>query len=781
MSNFLEELKRRKVFRVSATYGVVAWVIMQIGEVTFPALHLPDWVLTAVVVILLIGFPIVTIIAWIFDKTPEGIVRTEASKQSEEIEPVTKIGNMEVKLDNRPFYLQKRNIFLVLGVVAGIVIGQLNLFESKEKLINYTGDRIPVAIADFENQTNDASLDGLSGLLITSLEQSNYLSVLTRSRMFDLLKQIGKANVNTVDEELGVEICERADINALVLTSIRQFGDLYSVDLKILDVDKNEYLYTSNVQAEGKKNIPDLIDQISKQTRLSLAEQAEEVEKNQKEIAKITTKNLEAYKFYDLGTKAMYSNDFSLAIENFEKAVDNDSTFSLALYQLAYSHQWFFRADEASKYINKAVKYIDSVPEKERLYIRAQSIKDFSSRIPIYEEIINKFPNEKLAYFEVADMLYHNGTIKESIPYFEKSLVLDPSFEFSIQHLGWAYRDVGLHDKNIELSSQALKIYPDKNNYKYGELYSYLYAGKVDEFFSKVRLLDDKDIQFTSTDNAFGDGYLVKGDYESAKKRYSKLLNTSETKIDALENLRTLSIYTGDYNEFLSISDQIINYGISKNDYGIYISDLARRAYTLIVTFEKFKEAEKIITEMEKIFKDKSDEISFNNMDVWSKLMIINSYKYLNKWSKADKYVEASFGNLESINIFDKALKAKQGGRFEDAIILYLKSLESSDFDHYTLNYDLAQCYMEINDYQNAMKYFDAMKNATYWGQGHMKRFYHAKNILYSGLANLELKNYRIAKSKIETFLKIWDKAPESLKDKKLARQALKKINKATS
>ncbi|MDG2366181.1 MAG: hypothetical protein P8M58_01255, partial [Candidatus Marinimicrobia bacterium] len=439
MSNFLEELKRRKVFRVSATYGVVAWVIMQIGEVTFPALHLPDWVLTAVVVILLIGFPIVTIIAWIFDKTPEGIVRTEASKQSEEIEPVTKIGNMEVKLDNRPFYLQKRNIFLVLGVVAGIVIGQLNLFESKEKLINYTGDRIPVAIADFKNQTNDASLDGLSGLLITSLEQSNYLSVLTRSRMFDLLKQIGKSNINTVDEELGVEICERADINALVLTTIRQFGDLYSVDLKILDVDKNEYLYTSNVQAEGKKNIPDLIDQISKQTRLSLAEQAEEVEKNQKEIAKITTKNLEAYKFYDLGTKAMYSNDFSLAIENFEKAVENDSTFSLALYQLAYSHQWFFRADEASKYINKAVKYIDSVPEKERLYIRAQSIKDFSSRIPIYEEIINKFPNEKLAYFEVADMLYHNGTIKESIPYFEKSLVLDPSFEFSIQHLGWAY------------------------------------------------------------------------------------------------------------------------------------------------------------------------------------------------------------------------------------------------------------------------------------------------------------------------------------------------------
>ena len=93
----------------------------------------------------------------------------------------------------------------------------------------------------------------------------------------------------------------------------------------------------------------------------------------------------------------MFSNDFITAIDNFETAVKIDSTFSLALYQLAYANQWYFRADEANRYIKEAVKYINSVPDKERLYIRAQSIKDFSSRIPIYEEIVNKYPNEKLA------------------------------------------------------------------------------------------------------------------------------------------------------------------------------------------------------------------------------------------------------------------------------------------------------------------------------------------------------------------------------------------------
>ena len=64
--SFFEELKRRKVFKVAATYGVVAWILMQIGEVTFPALNIPEWVMSTLVVLLLAGFPIAVIFAWIF-------------------------------------------------------------------------------------------------------------------------------------------------------------------------------------------------------------------------------------------------------------------------------------------------------------------------------------------------------------------------------------------------------------------------------------------------------------------------------------------------------------------------------------------------------------------------------------------------------------------------------------------------------------------------------------------------------------------------------------------
>ena len=141
-----EELKRRKVFRVTSTYAVVAWVIMQIGEVVFPALRLPEWVLSTVVILLLIGFPIVIIFAWIFDATPDGIKITKP-KSSQKASP------SKVLTNNVPFYLQKRNAFLVVGLVFGLFIGNLDLFKTNQKVVNYSGKKIPIAIADFENKT----------------------------------------------------------------------------------------------------------------------------------------------------------------------------------------------------------------------------------------------------------------------------------------------------------------------------------------------------------------------------------------------------------------------------------------------------------------------------------------------------------------------------------------------------------------------------------------------------------------------------------------------------
>ena len=80
---FFAELKRRHVFRIAAVYGGVGFVIVQAADVFVPALHLPPWIMTAVALLVVLGFPIAILIAWAFELTPEGLKRTENATADE--------------------------------------------------------------------------------------------------------------------------------------------------------------------------------------------------------------------------------------------------------------------------------------------------------------------------------------------------------------------------------------------------------------------------------------------------------------------------------------------------------------------------------------------------------------------------------------------------------------------------------------------------------------------------------------------------------------------------
>ena len=72
-TSLMEELSRRNVFKVGVAYAIVAWLIIQVAATAFPALQLPQWAITLVTVLIIIGFPLALLLAWAFDLTPEGV------------------------------------------------------------------------------------------------------------------------------------------------------------------------------------------------------------------------------------------------------------------------------------------------------------------------------------------------------------------------------------------------------------------------------------------------------------------------------------------------------------------------------------------------------------------------------------------------------------------------------------------------------------------------------------------------------------------------------------
>lgn len=82
MSGLFTELKRRKVFKVSAMYFVTAWLVVQIGSVVFEPLGMPERSLRVLIIACAAGFPIAVALGWIFDWTSQGIVRTSNNSES---------------------------------------------------------------------------------------------------------------------------------------------------------------------------------------------------------------------------------------------------------------------------------------------------------------------------------------------------------------------------------------------------------------------------------------------------------------------------------------------------------------------------------------------------------------------------------------------------------------------------------------------------------------------------------------------------------------------------
>ena len=76
-ASFFSELRRRNVFRVALTYAVVAWLLLEIAGVFVPMLDAPEWIITAFLVVLALGFVLAMFISWSFEMTPEGLKRTE--------------------------------------------------------------------------------------------------------------------------------------------------------------------------------------------------------------------------------------------------------------------------------------------------------------------------------------------------------------------------------------------------------------------------------------------------------------------------------------------------------------------------------------------------------------------------------------------------------------------------------------------------------------------------------------------------------------------------------
>ncbi len=311
---FFAELKRRNVYRAAVLYGMSAWLLAQIATQIFPFFNVPNSAVRFVIIALVLGFPIAMALAWIYELTPAGFVRTE------DVDVVTQ----------RQF--GRRFHFVIIGVlllVIAMLVYQRLPFRTE------SGETIPeksIAVLPFANfsdeKANSFFADGIQDDILTSLAEIKDLRVISRSSVIQF-RDVGARNLREIAKMLGV---------ANVLEgSVRREGDRVVVNVQLIDARNDRHIWANRYDRT-------LIDSLGLQGELA-SEIADALRANlsadeKARVAVKPTQNPDAYVFY-LRANQISRNpdalleDYKTAEQLFMQAIALDPDFALAHARLA--------------------------------------------------------------------------------------------------------------------------------------------------------------------------------------------------------------------------------------------------------------------------------------------------------------------------------------------------------------------------------------------------------------------------------------------------------------
>ncbi|MEN8377087.1 MAG: hypothetical protein ABFS34_16810, partial [Gemmatimonadota bacterium] len=188
MSNrpsFLDELKRRKVVRVAVVYGATAFALLEAADLIVPRLELPDWTITLLLVIAILGLPLALVMAWMFDVKDGGVQRTPDADEAEDRSPAAREARAGAQAWISPRAAAGAGVVLVVGLAIGWFAGR----SPAESGAGGGDERPSIAVLPFANVAQDPAalpfVDGLHDDLLTHLSRLELFRVISRTSVQD--------------------------------------------------------------------------------------------------------------------------------------------------------------------------------------------------------------------------------------------------------------------------------------------------------------------------------------------------------------------------------------------------------------------------------------------------------------------------------------------------------------------------------------------------------------------------------------------------------------------
>ena len=447
--SFVAEVHRRKVFKVGAAYVVIAWLVVQVASIALPTFGAPPWALRVFILVLMLGFPIAVVMAWVFDVSADGLKRDDAP-----------IGNKRV---------YAAALALGLLAVAWYFVGTPAVREGRSKA-DTVGTAVPagsqpttaaappdksIAVLAFTDlsPTKDQEYfsDGISEEILNALVKVKELRVAGRTSSFHYKGR--NEDLRAIGRALGVAY--------IVEGSVRKQGDRVRITAQLIRSADGFHLWSERYDGE-MTDVFELQDRIARAIADALAVVL--VGEQKTRLVPVATTSPEAYALYLRATDAMHKRDYPLmgeAIGWLEEALRLDPSFARGEARLALIHvmgqsRYGSSLDKAEVHARRAhaldpklaepLYALANVARYRRQFMDARELLDRAAALEPDDASVNMY---------YAQWLIVTGYTRLGIERLERTLAIDPMLPNALNWRGYQYSFAGDQDTAQRLFERA--------------------------------------------------------------------------------------------------------------------------------------------------------------------------------------------------------------------------------------------------------------------------------------------------------------------------------------